>query len=189
MAKVQDNILAKGFSGTIGKQLTFRQIGGKTFVSKYQKAPTVPATEKKLAVQTKFGLATGYARRAVRDPEVKAMYQAVVTGGQRAFNIAMIDALQAPVVESIQTDGYQGHAGDPIIVHAKDDFKVAAVVVSVYNQVGDLIEKGNAVLQENEEMDWLYISNKENTEFNGSKITAVATDLPGNMASLTIELS
>src|SRR5664279_356490 len=80
MAKVKDNILTKGFSGTIGKQLTFRQIGGKTFVSKYQKAPTVPATEKKLAVQAKFGMATAYARRVVRDQEVKAMYQAVVTG-------------------------------------------------------------------------------------------------------------
>ena len=189
MAKVKDNVLMKGVSGTIGRQLTFRQIGGKTFVSKYQKAPSVPATEKKLAVQTKFGMATAYARRAVRDPEVKAMYQAVVKGGQRAFNIAMIDALQAPVVESIQADRYHGHAGDPIIVHAKDDFKVAAVVVSVYNPAGDLIEKGNAVLQENEEMNWLYISIEENTEYNGSKITAVANDLPGNMASLTIELS
>ena len=189
MAKVQDNILAKGFSGTIGKQLTFRLIGGNTFVSKYQKAPSVPATEKKLAAQTKFGLATAYARRAVRDPELKAMYQAVVKGGQRAFNIAMIDALQAPVVKSIQADGYRGHPGDPIIVYAKDDFKVAAVQVSVHNQAGDLIEKGNAVLQENEEMNWLYISQQENSEYNGSKITAVATDLPGNMTSLTLDLS
>ena len=189
MAKVQDNILAKGFSGTIGKQLTFRQIGGNTFVSKYQKTPTVPATEKKLAVQTKFGLATAYARRAVKDPEMKAMYQAVVTGGQRAFNIAMIDALQAPVVESIQAEGYHGQKSEPIIIYAKDNFKVAAVLVSVYNKTGSLVEKGNAVLQENEEMNWLYICNEENTEYNGSKITAVATDLPGNMASLTLELS
>src|SRR5580700_1849591 len=102
MAKVKDNVLAKGFSGTIGRGLTFRQIGGETFVSKYQRAPTVAATEKKLAARAKFGIATAYARRAIKDPDMKAMYQAVVKGGQRAFNIAMMDALQAPVVENIQ---------------------------------------------------------------------------------------
>ena len=96
MAEVSDNVLMKGVSGTIGGQLTFRQIGGKTFVSKYQRPPGVAATEKKLAAQTRFGLATAYARKVVRYPEVKALYQAVIKGGQRAFNIAVIDALHAP---------------------------------------------------------------------------------------------
>ena len=54
------------------------------------------------------------------------MHQAVVKGGQREFNIAMIDALNAPVVESIQAENYQGHADDQIIIRAKDDFKVVA---------------------------------------------------------------
>jgi hypothetical protein len=189
MAKVNDNVLMKGVSGTIGGQLTFRQIGGKTFVSKYQRPPSVAATEKKVAVQTKFGMATAYGRRVVRDPELKALYQAVVKCGQRAFNIAVIDAMQAPVVESIQGENYHGHIGNPIIVRATDDFKVAAVVVSVYNQAGNLIEGGNAILQDNEGMNWLYIAQRENTEYNGSTVKAVATDLPGNMASLSIELS
>jgi hypothetical protein len=188
MAKVKDNVLVKGFSGTIGRELTFRQIGGETFVSKYQKAPAVAATEKKLAVQTKFGVATAYARRAVKDPEVKAMYQAVVKGGQRAFNIAVMDALQAPVVESIQADNYIGRVGDPIIVRATDDFKVAAVVVSVHNQAGNLVEQGNAIMRENENLDWLYSVKKKNPGYTGSKITAVATDLPGNIASLSINV-
>jgi len=189
MAKVKDNVLMKGVSGTIGGQLTFRQIGGKTFVSKYQRPPSVAATEKKVAVQTKFGAATAYGRRVVRDPGLKALYQAVVKGGQRAFNIAVIDAMQAPVVQSIQTENYYGHIGDPIIVHATDDFKVAAVVVSVYNQAGVLIEEGKAILQENEEKNWLYIASQENTGYSGSKINAVATDLPGNLASFSLELS
>ena len=189
MAKVKDNVLMKGLSGTIGRQLTYRQIGGKTFVSKYQRPPSVAATEKKVAAQTKFGMATAYARRVVKDPEVKALYQAVVKGGQRAFNIAVIDALHAPVVESIQAENYHGQIGDPIIVHATDDFKVAVVLVSIYNQAGVLIEEGNAILQDNEEKNWLYIVQRENTEYTGSKIKAVAADLPGNMTTLSIELS
>jgi hypothetical protein len=189
MAKVKDNIMVKGFSGTIGRQLTFRQIGGETFVSKYQKAPAVAATEKKLAVQIKFGMATAYARAAIKNPEVKAMYQAVAKGGQRAFNIAMMDALQAPVVESIQADNYHGHAGDPIIIRASDDFKVAVVLVSIYNQAGELVEEGNAIMRENEDVDWLYSVSHENPGYAGSKIIVITNDLPGNSASLSISVS
>jgi hypothetical protein len=188
MAKVKDNVLVKGFSGTIGRSLTFRQIGGETFVSKYQRAPTTVTSEKAVAARTKFGRATAYARIAVKNPELKAMYQAVVKGGQRAFNIAMIDALQAPVVESIQADSYHGRMGDPVIVRATDDFKVASVVVFIYNQTGDLVEQGNAVNQENN-MDWLYITTRVNSVLTDSRLTAIATDLPGNSASLSINVS
>ena len=189
MAKVKDNMLAKGFSGTIGRELTFRQIGGKTFVSRYQRAPSVPATENKLAAQTKFGVATAYARNAIKDPEIKAMYQAAVKGGQRAFNIAMIDALQSPVVETIQAESYAGRPGDPILIRATDDFKVISVMVSIYNQTGDLVEEGNAVLQDNEKGDWLYVSNRENREYAGARISVVAMDMPGNKAFLSVELN
>ncbi len=35
-------------------------------------------------------------------------------------------------------------------IRAKDDFKVTAVVVSIFNQAGELIEEGNAVIQNDE---------------------------------------
>jgi hypothetical protein len=189
MAKVKDNVMVKGFSGTIGKQLTFRQIGGETFVSNYQKAPAIAPTEKKLAAQARFGIATAYARKAIKDPDLKAMYQAVVKGGQRAFNIAMIDALNAPVVESIQAENYHGLLGDQVIIRAKDDFKVTAVVVSIYNQAGELIEEGNAIIQNEVEMKWLYKVQQENPGLAGSKIIAVAKDLPGNNGLLSLFIS
>ena len=188
MAKLKDNALMTGTSGTIGKQLTYRQIGGRTFVSKYQRPPAVPPTEKKKAVQTKFGIATAYGRRVVKDPGLKALYQAAIKGGQRAFNIAVTDALQPPVVVSIHIENYHGHPGDPVIIHAKDDFKVAGVNVSVYNSAGELVEEGSAIQRENEELIWLYNTRKENRDYNGSKILAVATDLPGNTASLEIQV-
>jgi hypothetical protein len=167
MAKVADNILLKGFSGTIGKSLTFRQIGGQTFVSKYQKAPTGEPTEKAVAARTKFGEATAYARGVVKDPEQKALYQAKVTGGQRAFNIAVMDA---------------GRTGDAIFIRATDDFKVASVSVLIYNPAGELAEQGNAVLQENSD-NWLYHLKQNIPVLMGSRITVRATDLPGNSSS------
>jgi hypothetical protein len=83
-------------------------------VSKYQKAPAIAPTEKKRASQKKFANASAFARRAVQDPVLKALYQTAIKGGQRAFNIAVIDALHAPVVENIQTEKYTGDVGDPV---------------------------------------------------------------------------
>jgi hypothetical protein len=117
------------------------------------------------------------------------MHQAVVKGGQREFNIAMIDALNAPVVESIQAENYQGHADDQIIIRAKDDFKIVAVLDSIFNQAGDLIEEGNAIIQNDEEMKWLYKAQQENPGHVGSKIIAVASDLPGNNGLLSLFVS
>ena len=188
MAEVKNHVLAKGFSGTIGRELTFRQIGGRTFVSKYQKAPSVPPTEKKLAAQKKFRIAAAFARRAVQDPALKALYQAAVKGAQRAFNIAIIDALQAPVVENIQTENYKGLIDDLILIRATDNFKVARVVVSITNHQGILIEHGDAVRDENDKNEWIYYSKQQNAEMPGILITAVATDLPGNSTTLSIRL-
>ena len=145
MAIVKDNVLTKGFSGTIGRMFTFRQIGGKTFVSKFQRPPNVVVTDKMVAARTKFSIATAYAKNAVKDPEIKALYQAAAKGGQRAFNVAIVDALNAPTVESIEAQRYHGGIGDRIIIKATDDFKVASVRVTVRNANGGLVEQGDAV--------------------------------------------
>jgi hypothetical protein len=54
-------------------------------------------------------------------------------------------------------------------------------LVSIYDIDGSLIEEGDALQQDNE-LDWLYTSARENTALTGSKIKAVARDLPGNIA-------
>ena len=188
MAKAGDNLLTKSFSGTIGRLLTFRQIGCETFVSKYQRPPVIAIpTEKMTAARTKFALATIYAKKVIQDPAFKALYQAAAKGGQRAFNIAIMDALHAPNVESIQADNYHGGTAEHIIVTATDDFKVASVTISIWNASGDLVEQGKAVVQENN-LDWLYITINKNSVLTGSKVTAIATDLPGNSHSLSISL-
>ncbi|MFI5154232.1 MAG: hypothetical protein ACHQET_12910 [Chitinophagales bacterium] len=187
MAKLNGNPIAEGLSGSIGRMLTFRQIGGKTFISKYQRTSTVAATEKLVVARTRFGQATAYAKRVIRDPSLKALYLAFAMGGQRVFNVAIRDALNPPRVESIRADIYNGKPGDPILIRAIDDFKVVEVRVSVHTDSGELVEEGKAVMQENK-LDWLYIAISRNPEISGSKITAIASDLPGNRHSMTLNL-
>jgi hypothetical protein len=48
-----------------------------------------------------------------------------------------------------------------------DDFKVASVAVSIYNRTGDLVEQGNAVLRENEEIECFYNTKQDNLKNRG----------------------
>ncbi len=187
MAQARENVLTRGLSGTIARQLTFRQLAGKTVVGKLRGPSSVPPTDEFLARQAKFKSSIAYAKGAIKDPAVKALYKAAAKPGQSAFNMAMVDAFLAPKVNSINTDNYHGAAGDTILVNASDDFKVKGVTVSVHNAAGDLVEEGVAVMQINE-ADWLFTAAQANAAPAGSKITAVANDLPGNSTSFSVNL-
>jgi hypothetical protein len=187
MAQNQENLLLRGTSGTIANMITYRQRAGKTIVSKKRGKSSVPATETQLGIQEQFKKAVAWAKGAIKDPVVKAMYQAKAALGQSAFNVATVDAYNPPKVESIQTAGYHGAAGDTITVKATDDFAITGLKVSIANAAGDPIESGDAVMQING-TDWLYTAAKANAALAGSKITAVATDGPGNSTAFSVTL-
>ena len=76
MAKVSDNMLTMALRGRVGKQLVFRVIRGKTFVSR---APLKPAksteTPAQRATRLRFREASNYAKQALQDPERKPYYE------------------------------------------------------------------------------------------------------------------
>jgi len=187
MAQARDNIVTKGFSGTIDRTLTFRQRAGRTIVSKLRRPSSVAPTEKMQTVRAKFTTSIAFAKKAIKDLVLKALYGSAATGMQSAYNIATADAFNPPVVNSINKDSYHGAIGDAITIDATDDFKVESVSVSIHDAAGNLVEQGKAFLQV-DRPDWLYTTTAANPALAGSKITATATDLPGNSASLEITL-
>lgn len=188
MAVSEDNILVTGFRGTIGNLLTFRQRAGKTVISKYIRPTTIPPTERLKSVRKNFASCIAYAKKAIQDPRIKALYQAAAKGGQTAFNVATSDALNPPELTNILVDDYQGNPGDQIVVLANDDFKVASVLVFIYSATGELLEQGSAMLSA-DLTKWIYLATTRNPTLPGSTISAVASDLPGNDASLSVILS
>jgi hypothetical protein len=68
-----------------------------------------------------------------------------------------------------------------------DDFRVTAVQVEIYTAAGTLLEKGNAEQQVNG-LDWTYTATQANNLLTGSKIKAIATDIPGNEGTLELVL-
>jgi hypothetical protein len=186
MGIVKDNYVTSGASGNVGTLWSFRQRAGKTVLAKQRGISTKPPNEKGLALRARFKTSLAYAREAMKDPVVKAAYAAAAPRGVSPFNVAVGDAASSPVVSLIDSSSYHGAVGETLMIEATDNFKVTGVVVTIDNAAGALIETGNAVLQENR--NWLYTATVANATLAGSKITATATDLPGNSASLEITL-
>jgi hypothetical protein len=135
-------------------------------------------------VQDRFKASVDYAKVAIKDPAVKQMYGERAQRNQSAFNVAFKDANNAPKVLAILLDGYAGVPGNVIVVRAFDDFKVISVKVSIHDANDTLIEEGAAVL--NIAGLWTYAVTQNNPNVIGSKIKAVALDIPGNEGSLEV---
>jgi hypothetical protein len=189
MTNVNENLLMRGARGNLGKQIVYRKHGDNTIMARM---PTVNKdavpTEKQQEKRERFSDAASYAKNAMSLEDLKKEYEKKATPGRTAFNIAFRDFLKAPVVKKIDASDYKGPAGSVIIINAKDDFRVARVKVSIHSSTGALVEEGNAVLDPIKRSLWNYTVTQNNTTLSGSVISAVATDLPGNSASLAITL-
>jgi hypothetical protein len=98
--------------------------------------------------------------------------------------------MSPPVVKRIDTREYKGAAGDRIVARAVDDFRVTGVRVEIYAADGTLLEAGNAAQNING-IDWNYTATQANPApagLTGSRIKAIAFDVPGNEGSLEVTL-
>jgi hypothetical protein len=183
MAKSINNDATFGLSGRFGKMISFRQIAGETEACRRPGKRTKPPTPGQLSQQDRFLIATYYGKTVMADPVKKAVYQEKAAGRKSAYNLALSDAIKAPVIHYINTDNYHRLAGDTLLIRAVDDFKVTLVTVSFYSLGGSLIEQGNAVAQPGG-VDWSYTI--VNAMPASVKISAAAFDLPGNKTVMEI---
>ena len=186
MARINDNLLVRGASGNVGKQFVYRKRGNNTHIVK------MPSINKNAMVSTeqaeareRFAEAVLYAQGAIASADLKREYEKIAPSGSTAYNMAFRDYLKAPVVKKINASNYNGTPGSTIVVHAKDDFRVIGVKVSIFDSGGVLLEEGNALLDPVKRGQWVYTVTQANT---GAVIRAKATDLPGNEGVLDISL-
>ena len=188
MAKINENPLVRGARGNFGKQFVYRKRGNETFLARMPVQKDAPPTDKQEAVRDQFAAASAYAQGAVADPELKKAYTKKAPAGKTAFNMAFRDFLKAPKVQTINTEKYNGAPGSTITVSAKDDFRVVSVTVSIHTADGVLVEEGEAVLNPLHRHKWTYTAKQSIASLAGSKIRAIARDLPDNEGVLQITL-
>lgn len=189
MANSNNSVITGKLRGTLGKELVFREWEGKTVVAKAPKKRTGPATSKQLVIQENFMLAAKYAAAVMKgtDQGIRDAYSAALKPRQNLFSRAAADFMSPPVVKVIGTSAYTGVVGSTITIRAVDDFRVTSVLVEIFAASGTLLEKGNAVQQANG-VDWTYTTTQANAVLSGSKISAIATDVPGNTGTLVVTL-
>ena len=189
MANSNNSVITGKFRGALGKELVFREWEGKTVVAKAPKSREGDPNPAQAQTQEKFLLASRYAKAVMLGPDqgIRDAYTAALRPRQNLYSRALEDFLSPPVVKSIGTGDYTGAAGSKISIRAVDDFRVTGVQVEIYAASGTLLEKGNAVQQVNG-VDWTYTATQVNNLLAGSKIKAIATDVPGNAGTLEVTL-
>ena len=89
MARSNQNLIVKGLSGALGKQLVYRQYGAKTVVSTYPNMSNIRHSDLQELEKEKFARAVAYAKAAIRDPEKRKALEKKLKKGQRVFNVAV----------------------------------------------------------------------------------------------------
>lgn len=181
MAHSNNSLVTGKLKGTLGKELVFREWEGKTVVAKAPKRREGEPTPAQAETQERFLLASRYAKAVIKstDKSMAEAYAAVLRPRQNVYSRALEDCMSPPVVKSITTRNYKGAAGDKLVVRAIDDFHVVNVRVEIYAANGTLLEAGDAVREAND-LDFTYTATQINNPLAGSKIIAIATDVPNN---------
>lgn len=188
MAEVNSIITGK-FRGLLGKELVFRDWAGKTVVAKAPKKRKGLPSVKQAKLQERFLIASRYAKAVISntDQSMAEAYATALRPRQNVYSRAVEDFMSSPVVSNIDSHNYSGNMGDTITVRAIDDFRVVSVRVEVYAASGLLLEAANAVVDTNG-IDWTYTVSEVNNVVAGSKIIAIATDVPGNEGAMEVTL-
>ncbi|MCG2613744.1 hypothetical protein LZZ85_05610 [Terrimonas sp. NA20] len=187
MANSTNSIITGKFRGMLGKEVVFREWDGKTIVAKAPRPRKGSPTPEQIEQQDRFLIASKYAKAVTDNPD-QAMAEAYATAlrpRQNVYSRALEDCLKAPVVKKISTNLYTGNAGDKITIRAVDDYRVVTVWVQIFAANGSLLERGAAV-QNTNGLDWSYTTTQANNSLAGTKIIALATDVPGNEGSLEV---
>ena len=182
MAKINENLFILGASGMVGRQMVYRNCNGKIILSKRPRR-TQKQTDAQLAQMLRFKEATIYAKAALTDEATRKAYSEKAQNSAdklSAYNVAVADYLNAPVIKKVNLENYSGQAGEKIVVSAFDDFEMKEVTIEIRQSDNTLVEKGKALADSNG-LDWVYTTQSANAMLAGSVVTACAVDRPGNV--------
>ena len=180
MAKVRNNVMVRGLSGSFGDQMVIKtDKGGRTIVSnKPGFNENRRFSDVQLSHQESFRRASAYAKDAKGREEYAALAQGTPKSG---YNVAMADWFNAPEILELDVTGYHGQPGNIIRVMARDDVKVTGVSVVITDNQGVVQEQGQATQVDGEW--WNYMATT--TAPDGPRVVATAHDMPGHTGEMS----
>lgn len=91
MARLKKHPVLEAMSGSLGKELVFKQYTAKVVVSRYPDMSKVKPSARQTMQRTKMKEATAYASFAKRDPELRARYEKNLKPGESVYHKAIKD--------------------------------------------------------------------------------------------------
>ena len=182
MAKVRNNIITQGLSGSLGDQIVFRNLKtGRTIVA-VKPVFDQQSSATQLAHQEAFRQAIAYAKTA----KTEAIYVSKAQGTALSpFNAAVADWFKKPEILEIDVNGWTGQIGQSIRVKAMDDTLVTKIHVTIVNDNNELREEGDAVQADG--LWWVYTTKTIVQMDMNPVVTATAQDRPGNSAEMALQ--
>jgi hypothetical protein len=174
----KDNILTDGYSGRFGN-LIFRRWGKKTVISMVPDYRNRKWSKAQKENRKRFSDAMAYSRKALVDPEMRRYYRKRAKGMQTVWNVAVADYMKKPEIREVDLSSYRGKKGDTIQVNAQDNYRVAAVIVTILNAQGLETESGLAVEMLSQGC-WIYKVMAPVPGWEKGRIVVRVTDSPGN---------
>jgi predicted HTH transcriptional regulator len=89
MAISNNNYVTNGLTGAVGKDFVFKQMDGKTLVTKYPDRSQVKFSKKQSRFQDAFAAASAYASDVINDPEKRRAYK--LDAGKSVYHAAIKD--------------------------------------------------------------------------------------------------
>ena len=172
-------------SGAVGDQFVIRRTrSGKTIIAnKPHFAEDRVFSPAQKTHQESFREASSYARLAkTQDVYIRKAKET----GSIAYNLAISDWFGRPQVLEIDVKAWTGTAGQSIRVKARDNFRVARVVVVIRDGEGQALVPSEAAPTAEGSPWWIYATQSQVTMTPTPTVEATAENLPGNTDTLTV---
>ena len=191
MAKMKLDPLFVEISGTMGDFVFKRSRRGEAIVAR--RPPQVQCRAERgarlpswRAHRERFSQAVAYARHALKDEELSALYKlAGMEKEMTAFNAAVTDFLQPPSIHRLDLSEYRGQPGQTIFFRTMDDVAVIGARVTIMDMDGRPLESGDALETGTGSGAWVYTATGSIPAETKVEVRVVATDRPGGTGVLT----
>lgn len=187
MAKMKLDPLFVELSGTMGNFVFKRSRKGEAIVARRPRKSSTPPSEAQTAHRERFGEAVAYAKHALKDEELSALYRlAGIEKGMSAFHAAVTDFLHPPSIARLDLSEYRGQPGQTISFRTVDDVAVINARVTIMDTDGRALESGDALETVTGTGAWVYTATGSIPAPAGTRVEvcAVATDHPGGTGVL-----
>jgi hypothetical protein len=188
MAVVRMNDLIEGLSGKVGK-IIFRTYRGKTYASSRPRKRR-EQSEQQRSNREKFKLATQYAKRMMKDADMKAYYKRIAKqlALPNAYTAAITDYMRKPQIIEVDVKKYTAKPGGHISISAqKKNFKLDAVNVIISSHDNQIVEVGKAEYEGAGQ--WIFRSTLSSpSPYTSFSVMVTATDRMGTSVHRMVSL-